>query len=259
MHAPSYSQHMRHGMQAKREAAITLHGALPSPCLQNHRTNVIVAGEGRSANRTKWTAPSVTLEGSAATATLAPPASAPSTAPLDVSKLVWQAAEASRPEFDAIDRLVHANLSRVQAAFKTARVGPHHFCGSTGYGHGDLGRAALDDVMAEVMDAEAAAVRIQFVSGTHAIASALYACLRPGDELLAVAGSPYDTLEEVIGLRGTPGSGSLAEFGVSYRKLDLAESGSIDWEGLSHAITPGELSEPLPAALELIYQLHFLL
>ena len=88
------------------------------------------------------------------------------------------------------------------------------------------------------MGAEAAAVRIQFVSGTHAIASGLYACLRPGDELLAVAGPPYDTLEEVIGVRGTPGSGSLREFGVSYRVLDLTEDGRIDWEGLANAIGP---------------------
>lgn len=89
------------------------------------------------------------------------------------------------------------------------------------------------------MGAEAALVRIQFMSGTHAIASALYGVLRPGDELLAVAGAPYDTMEEVIGLRGTPGQGSLAEWGVSYRMLPLAESGEIDWEALKSAIKPG--------------------
>jgi hypothetical protein len=91
------------------------------------------------------------------------------------------------------------------------------------------------------MGAEAALVRIQFMSGTHAIASALYGVLRPGDELLAVAGAPYDTMEEVIGLRGTPGQGSLAEWGVSYRMLPLADSGKIDWEALKSAIKPGGL------------------
>lgn len=99
-----------------------------------------------------------------------------------------QAAEELQPLFFEIDKLVGQNLQRVQAAFKANKIGPHHFTGSTGYGHGDLGRDALDDVMAAVMGAEAAIVRIQFVSGTHAIAGALYAVLRPGDEMLAVAG-----------------------------------------------------------------------
>jgi cystathionine beta-lyase family protein involved in aluminum resistance len=118
-------------------------------------------------------------------------------------------------------------------------VGPHHFQGSTGYGHGDLGRSTLDDIMASIMGAEAAAVRIQFVSGTHAIAAGLFSCLRPGDELLAVAGHPYDTLEEVIGVRGVPNAGSLCDFGVSYRVLELTSSGNVDFEALQMAIRPG--------------------
>ncbi len=81
-------------------------------------------------------------------------------------------------------------------------------------------------------------MRAQFVSGTHVIATALFAVLRPGDELLAVAGKPYDTLEEVIGLRGTPGHGSLKEWGVSYRELRLTDDGSIDFNGLPEALTP---------------------
>ncbi|HEY9837086.1 MAG TPA: methionine gamma-lyase family protein, partial [Vampirovibrionales bacterium] len=88
----------------------------------------------------------------------------------------------------------------------------------------------------EVMGAEAAVVRVQFVSGTHAIACALFGVLRPGDEMLAVAGAPYDTLEEVIGIRGT-GQGSLMEFGVSYRQLELTPTGEIDWVALQTAIT----------------------
>ena len=89
-------------------------------------------------------------------------------------------------------------------------------------------------------------MRTQFVSGTHAIATALFAVLRPGDELLAVAGKPYDTLEEVIGLRGTPGHGSLREWGVSYRELLLTADGSIDFDRLPEALTPSALPYPIP-------------
>jgi cystathionine beta-lyase family protein involved in aluminum resistance len=137
--------------------------------------------------------------------------------------------------FSGIDAQVKKNLKRVLTALRHHRVGVHHFAGVTGYGHDDLGRQVLDQVFAEVMGAEAAAVRVQFVSGTHAIASALYGVLRPGDEMLAVVGAPYDTLEEVIGLRGQ-GQGSLKEFGVSYRQLELTPEGTLDWRGLEHAI-----------------------
>ncbi|CAI5529900.1 unnamed protein product, partial [Closterium sp. Naga37s-1] len=116
-----------------------------------------------------------------------------------------------------------------------------HFSGTTGYGHGDAGgREALDSAFAQIVGAEAACVRAQFFSGTHAIAAALYAVLRPGDELLSVAGAPYDTMEEVIGLRGTPGHGSLKEFGVSYRQIELTDEGTLDWDALS---TPGAVGE----------------
>ncbi|MEO0824348.1 MAG: methionine gamma-lyase family protein [Cyanobacteria bacterium J06635_15] len=134
-----------------------------------------------------------------------------------------------------IDTQVKENLNRVLAAFRRHRVGSHHFRGVSGYGHDDLGRQILDRVFADVMGAEAAAVRVQFVSGTHAIACALFGVLRPGDELLAVAGRPYDTLEEVIGLR-QQGQGSLQDFGISYRELSLTEQGTINWAGLSTAI-----------------------
>ncbi|MEM1168385.1 MAG: methionine gamma-lyase family protein [Cyanobacteria bacterium P01_H01_bin.35] len=140
------------------------------------------------------------------------------------------------PIFSEIDSLVKQNLRRVINAFRHHRVGVHHFSGVTGYGHDDLGRETLDKVFAEVMGAEAAAVRVQFVSGTHAIACALFGTLRPGDEMLSVVGSPYDTLEEVIGLR-EEGQGSLKEFGVSYRELPLTETGTINWQGLESAIT----------------------
>ena len=138
--------------------------------------------------------------------------------------------------FSAIDTQVKHNLKRVLDAFRDHRVGAHHFAGVSGYGHDDLGRETLDQVFAQVMGAEAAVVRVQFVSGTHAIACALYGVLRPGDEMLAVVGSPYDTLEEVIGLRGQ-GQGSLLDFGIKYRQLELTQQGKIDWQNLTTSIT----------------------
>jgi cystathionine beta-lyase family protein involved in aluminum resistance len=138
--------------------------------------------------------------------------------------------------FSGIDAQVKHNLKRVLDAFRHHRVGAHHFAGVSGYGHDDLGRETLDKVFAQIMGAEAAVVRVQFVSGTHAIACALYGVLRPGDEMLAVVGSPYDTLEEVIGLRGQ-GQGSLIDFGIKYRQLELTDQGKIDWQKLSTSIT----------------------
>lgn len=148
-----------------------------------------------------------------------------------------QAEQALCQIFSKIDTQVKENLRRVLTAFRTHQVGVHHFAGVTGYGHDDLGRQVLDRVFAEIMGAEAAAVRVQFVSGTHAIASALYGILRPGDEMLAVVGAPYDTLEEVIGLRGHH-QGSLKDFGIGYRQLALTDTGEIDWTALSQAIRP---------------------
>lgn len=149
------------------------------------------------------------------------------------------------PTFAAIDLHVKANLERVLQAFRDHRVGAHHFASVSGYGHNDMGREVLDLVYAQVMGAEAATVRVQYVSGTHAIACCLYGILRPGDELLSVVGAPYDTLEEVIGVRNVdsedtsnPLQGSLRDFGVSYRKLDLAAAGEVDWSALATAVKP---------------------
>ena len=146
---------------------------------------------------------------------------------VELSQIFWE-----------IDLQVKANLSRVLASMRKHRVGSHHFASVSGYGHNDLGRDTLDQVFADVMQAEAAAVRVQLVSGTHAIACALYGVLRPGDELLAVAGPPYDTLEEVIGLRSNH-QGSLKEFGITYRELSLTVDGSVDWDHLGKSVTPG--------------------
>jgi cystathionine beta-lyase family protein involved in aluminum resistance len=137
--------------------------------------------------------------------------------------------------FDGIDGEVKGNIRRVLEIYRRHRVGVRHFSSVSGYGHDDLGRETLDRVFADIVGAEAAAVRVQFVSGTHAIACALFGVLRPGDEMLSVAGAPYDTLEEVIGVRGE-GQGSLKEFGISYRELALQGDGSIDWDTLSHSV-----------------------
>ncbi|PSB14615.1 aluminum resistance family protein [Phormidesmis priestleyi ULC007] len=154
---------------------------------------------------------------------------------MDSSTKLQAAEKALLPIFSGIDAQVKKNLTRVLNAYRNHRIGVHHFAGVTGYGHDDLGRQVLDRVFAEIVGAEAAVVRVQFVSGTHAIAAALFGVLRPGDEMLAVAGAPYDTLEEVIGLRGT-GQGSLKEFGIDYRQLNLTLEGMIDWSNLAHAI-----------------------
>jgi len=151
------------------------------------------------------------------------------------SDLLRDAVQALAPIFSGIDARVKHHLQNVLAACRDRRLGPHHFAGTTGYGHDDLGRDTFDQLFAQVMGAEAAIARTQFVSGTHAIACALFGVLRPGDELLAIAGHPYDTLEEVIGLRGT-GQGSLLDFGISYRQLELTQTGSIDWEALEGAV-----------------------
>ncbi|NJN37596.1 MAG: aluminum resistance family protein [Acaryochloridaceae cyanobacterium CSU_3_4] len=145
------------------------------------------------------------------------------------------AEQAMSPIFSKIDTQVKKNLTQVLKSFHNYRLGPHHFASVSGYGHDDLGRQVLDQVFAEVMGAEAALVRVQFVSGTHAIATALFGVLRPGDQMLSVASAPYDTLEEVIGLRGR-GQGSLKEFGVAYRQLDLTPKGTIDWQALGQSI-----------------------
>lgn len=156
---------------------------------------------------------------------------------MNSTELIQQAEQALFKIFYEIDAQVKHNLQRVLTAFRTHRVGTHHFAGVSGYGHGDLGREILDKVFSEIVGSEAAAVRVQFVSGTHAIACCFYGVLRPGDELLSVVGAPYDTLEEVIGTRGS-GQGSLAEFGVTYRQLKLTSEGKIDWEALKTAVRP---------------------
>ncbi len=138
--------------------------------------------------------------------------------------------------FRAIDEVAEYNQLKVIKAMQDARVSAECFNSSTGYGYNDMGRDTLEVVYANAFHTEAALVRPQITCGTHALALALSANLRPGDELLSVSGKPYDTLEEVIGIR--PSCGSLAEYGVTYAQVDLLEDGSFDFEGIRAAIKP---------------------
>ena len=126
-------------------------------------------------------------------------------------------------------------LQKVLKAFSDEGLGMHHFQSIDGYGHGDLGRELIDKVFANICGCEKAAVRMQFVSGTHAICAALFGVLRPGENLLSVTGRPYDTLEEVIGLRGK-GKGSLLDFNIKYNQTSIFQNGNIDFNSLEKAL-----------------------
>ena len=136
--------------------------------------------------------------------------------------------------FAKIDEMSEMNQLKVVKAMQDNRVSAACFAGTTGYGHDDLGRDTLESVYASVFHTEAALVRTQITCGTHALAVALSANLLPGDELLSPVGRPYDTLEEVIGIRKS--ECSLAEYGVSYRQVDLLEDGTFDYENIKKAI-----------------------
>lgn len=142
--------------------------------------------------------------------------------------------EELRDRFDAIDRIAEYNQAKVVHAMQECKVSEACLLGTTGYGYNDLGRDTLEEVYAHIFHAEDALVRPQITCGTHALALALMSNLRPGDEILSPVGKPYDTLEEVIGIR--PSKGSLAEYGITYAQVDLLEDGGFDWEGIRQAI-----------------------
>ena len=136
--------------------------------------------------------------------------------------------------FNKIDAIAEYNQLKVIKAMQDHKVSAECFNGSTGYGYDDIGRETLEAVYASVFKAEDALVRPQITCGTHALALALMSNLRPGDELLSPVGKPYDTLEEVIGIR--PSQGSLAEYGITYAQVDLLENGDFDYDGIKAAI-----------------------
>ena len=142
--------------------------------------------------------------------------------------------ESLKERFEQIDQIAECNQMKVLKAMRDNRLSEACFSPTTGYGYNDIGRETLERIYADVFGTEDALVRPQITCGTHALALALMSQLRPGDELLSPVGKPYDTLEEVIGIR--PSNGSLAEYGITYRQVDLLADGSFDWEGIEKAL-----------------------
>ena len=157
---------------------------------------------------------------------------------MGISRQVWDLGQRTenklKDRFQEFDRIAEYNQLKVIHAMQENRVSEACFNYVSGYGYNDLGRDTLEAVYASAFHTEAALVRPQITCGTHALALALAANLRPGDELLSPVGKPYDTLEEVIGIR--PSNGSLAEYGISYRQVDLLEDGYFDYPAIEAAL-----------------------
>ena len=151
-----------------------------------------------------------------------------------VYKLSESILEGLSDRFNEIDRVAEINQLKVVKAMQESKVSEACLLGTTGYGYNDIGRDTLEEVYSRIFHTEAALVRPQITCGTHALALALMSNLRPGDELLSPVGKPYDTLEEVIGIR--PSMGSLAEYGITYSQVDLLSNGDYDYEGIRKAI-----------------------
>lgn len=139
-------------------------------------------------------------------------------------------------DFKLIEETAAYNGAKVLAAFQKNRVSEPCFYGSTGYGYGDIGREVLDRVFADAFGAEDALVRHNFVSGTHALTVALFGILRTGDKMVSITGKPYDTLEEVLGLSGESGSGSLKDYGVEYGQVDLLSDGTPNYAAIENGV-----------------------
>ena len=152
-----------------------------------------------------------------------------------VKELGRQAQRDVREQFERIDAIAEENTQKVLAAFQKHRVAESYFAGTTGYGYDDIGRDKLDEIYADIFGTEAALVRIGFVNGTHAISTALFGALRPGDTLVSAVGAPYDTLLGVIGVVDK-GPGSLKDYGVHYRQVELTADNQPDVAGMVEAV-----------------------
>ncbi len=146
----------------------------------------------------------------------------------EIAEFIDECEREAEPFFKRAEEIATLNQMRVMKAFNTHRVSETHFAETTGYGYDDLGRDTLDRIYADLFGTEDALVRHSFISGTHTLSTMLFGVLRPSDTLLAVTGKPYDTLEEVIGIAGDAGNGSLQDFGVKYEQIDLAADGFPD-------------------------------
>lgn len=156
----------------------------------------------------------------------------------DLCRLCDEIEQQVAPQFAKIQETRDYNQLRVLRAMQQNGLSDRHFNYSTGYGYDDIGRDVLDRIYADVFHCEDALVRSQIISGTQALAVCLFGILRPGDTVVAVTGKPYDTLEEVIGIRGEGGQGSLKDFGVRYKQVDLLPGGVPDYEGIRQVIGP---------------------
>ncbi|UPM52886.1 aminotransferase class I/II-fold pyridoxal phosphate-dependent enzyme [Gottfriedia acidiceleris] len=148
----------------------------------------------------------------------------------DVEKLISEAHK-------EIDDVIEYNQYKVLQSFRKHKVSDSHFIPTTGYGYDDIGRDTLEEIFADVLGGEAGLVRPQIISGTHAISTALFGVLRPGDELLYITGKPYDTLEEIVGIRGESGNGSLKDFGIGYESIELVNDERINYEKVANKMT----------------------
>lgn len=152
-----------------------------------------------------------------------------------LNKLVSEVEREIDPVMTTLDDISMHNQKRVLRVFRECKVSDYHFKGSTGYGYNDQGREVLDSVYASIFGAEAALVRGQIASGTHAIALCLFGILRPGDRLLSVSGAPYDTLQKVIGMTGEI-KGSLLDWGIKYEQVELLSNADLDWTNIDRAL-----------------------
>lgn len=153
-----------------------------------------------------------------------------------LAPLVEKVEERIKEVHEQIDRVSEINQFKVLKSYQNHRVSDSHFIPTTGYGYDDIGRDTLEKIYADVFGGEAGLVRPQIISGTHAISIALFGVLRPGDELLYITGKPYDTLEEIVGIRGS-GVGSLKEFQIDYNTVNLDGNGAVDFTAVKKAIT----------------------
>lgn len=155
----------------------------------------------------------------------------------ELQERVKEVEEKIQPILAQIHETALSNQKKVLDSFRKKQVSDHHFTPSTGYGYDDFGRDTLEEVYADVFKAEAGIVRPQLISGTHAISTALFGVMRPGDDLLYITGQPYDTLLEVVGVTGN-GIGSFKEYNMGYDAVNLLEDGSVDFEMVKEKITP---------------------
>lgn len=153
-----------------------------------------------------------------------------------IVELSKRALEDAKAEFDSIDEITEFNQQKMLAAFINNNVSESMFSGTTGYGYSDRGREVLDRVFAEAVGAEDSIVRYNFTCGTHTLSVALFGVLRPGDTMLCVTGTPYDTIQPVIGISEKKISGSLEDFGIKYKQVDLKKDGTLDFEAIENAV-----------------------